>query len=266
MPPDVSRYVGKMSFPQTRSLRLPLGKTGFALGVGSLTGCWSTIPQIFLQRRKSFSLVELIRPNPESSQFVWAETVDQRYIGGVTAIGHDDPADAWNVVARIERAPRAAEINLDPGGVVHRIENRDADVAEVAIHVPRRHVHAPTKGDRKMRVVAANAAARVVDVERRPGRRLVLIVERDVLVGEIADRLYPLPARRHVLKEVPGDLAEPVGFAIAASEKVDEHLVRQVGNLRFGGVDDDGIVEAGILDRSVALELQVTRGRDEPTT
>ena len=82
-------------------------------------------------------------------------------------------------------------------------------------------------------------------------------------MGEVANRLGARPARWDVLKQVPGDLAELIRFAIAASHKEDEALVRQVGDRCFPRAGDNRVMGARILDRTVAPKLKVADRRRE---
>ena len=86
-----------------------------------------------------------------------------------------------------------------------------------------------------------------------PGSR-----NRRMAVDEIADRLHARPARPRVTEKVPGDLAEPVGFDIAAADEVEQRVVRQIRNRDFSRIGDDEIGkaadfdDAGIGDREFA--------------
>src|SRR5271157_3720585 len=113
--------------------------------------------------------------------------------------------------------PFAAEKRLEPGAEIHRRwVRRHADVAEISVAVARRDVHAAAERDRKMREIAAYAAAFGIGFIRGARRTGALVAEGDVAVDEIADRLHPRPARRYTAEMVPGDLAQLVGFDIAA--------------------------------------------------
>ena len=117
-----------------------------------------------------------------------------------------------------------------------------------------------------MREIAADADALVEGLERRPRRARQLIVERDVAVDEITDRLDAAPAGRRVLEQIPGDLAQPIGFAISAAEQVDEAGLRQVGDGDFCGVEVDRITIAAVLYGRVAPDLQRSGRCDEAAT
>src|ERR1700733_12204005 len=139
----------------------------------------------------------------------------ERNIGRVTTARDDDSADPRNVVARIEGVPLSFQENFDPGAEIHRVDDGHADIAEMAIDVARGDVEAATEGQREMGEVAADADAFVEGLERRPGRARLQIVELDVLMHEIADRLHTAPSRHDRAEHVPGHLAQSVGIAIS---------------------------------------------------
>ena len=111
-----------------------------------------------------------VGPDAEALHDAGAEGGGERHVGGVAAAGHQHAALAGDVVARVEQAPGAAEVGLEPGGeVAGRVGRRGADVAEVAGAVARRDVHRAAEGDGEMRVVAADADAFGVAFEGRAG-------------------------------------------------------------------------------------------------
>ena len=133
---------------------------------------------------------------PESLQNMRAEGVDQWYVSVASlSARHYDPADAWNIVARIERVPFAVKEHLHPGAEVHWIDDRDADVAEMTVDVARWDVEAAATGNRQMREVAAHTDALIECLEGRPLRPGLHIVEAYMMADEIADRLYAIPPR-----------------------------------------------------------------------
>lgn len=81
-----------------------------------------------------------------------AEGVDERYVGRVAAARNNDPADPRDVVARIEGVPFAIEEDLHPCAEIHRIDDGDANVAEVTVDVASGDVEASAKRDCQMRI------------------------------------------------------------------------------------------------------------------
>ncbi len=127
-------------------------------------------------------------------------------IGGVAAAGHDDAADARDVVPGVEGVPAAAEIDFEPAAEIHRQHDRHADVAHVAGDVARGDVHAAAEGDGEMTEIAADAARIVVNVERGFGGIGEVVAKGDVVVHPIADGLDARPAGRGGAEELPGDV------------------------------------------------------------
>ena len=132
----------------------------------------------------------------ERLEDVRTERVDERNIGGVASTRDQDAADARHVVARVEGVPLAAEEHVEPGVEIHRRRvRRHADVAEIAVAVARRNVHATAERDREMREIAAYADPFDIGFIGRARRPRALIAERDMAVDEIADRLHPRASR-----------------------------------------------------------------------
>src|ERR1700683_459652 len=122
-------------------------------------------------------------------------------------------------MARIERVPAIAEINLEPGGEIHRrLVRRHADVAEIAGAIARRDVHAAAERNGEMGKVAADAAALLVRLPGAFGRARVRVAELDVAVDVIANRLHQRPALGRGAEFGPRQLDEAIGFAVPAAE------------------------------------------------
>ena len=100
----------------------------------------------------------LVGPYPEARQYVGAERAADRDVGSVTAARDQHPADAWNIVARVEDVPMAAEERLKPGSEVwYAVRRRHTDVPEVAGTVACRDIHAATEGNGEVRKITADA-------------------------------------------------------------------------------------------------------------
>lgn len=78
-------------------------------------------------------------------------------VGGVASDGHEDPADAGVVVARVHGPPATFKEDLVPGGEIARAGVGRADVAEVSGDISGGEVHCAGEGDRKMLEVTADA-------------------------------------------------------------------------------------------------------------
>src|SRR6516164_4950838 len=141
----------------------------------------------------------LVGLHDEALERVGTERGANCHVGGVAATGHQDAADAWRIVPRIERVPPIAEIDLEPSAEIHRIGIRqNANIAEIAGAVARGDVHAAAECDRQMRKISAHAAALESDLGSGPGGARVLIAEAHIGLNEIADRLHAWPAGRRL--------------------------------------------------------------------
>src|SRR4051794_8935889 len=97
-------------------------------------------------------------------------------------------------MARVERVPAIAEIDLEPCAEIHRIgHRRHSDIAQITSAVPSRDVHAAAEGNCEMCVVAAHTFALGVPFIGSARRSCVRVPERDALVHVIADCLYAWP-------------------------------------------------------------------------
>src|ERR1700688_775106 len=201
------------------------------------------------------SLCEFVGPNPEADQRVWSESLGNWNVRGIAALSDQDAADPWDVVARIERIPVAAEIGLEPAGKISRGPRQwHANLAEIAGAISRRNVHAAAERDGKVRIVAADALALVEHFPRRHGRARMLVAECDMVVNEIADRLDPRPAGRRLLEQPPRNVGEPVGLAVAATKQIDQGVRRQFLNGVLRGLRNDDIGQAAIAHRPVGRQ------------
>ena len=111
----------------------------------------------------------------------------------------DQVSIAGRVVPGVERVPASVQIGFEPSCEVARRERGGgAYIAEISGAVAGRNVHAAAKRDGEMGIVAANADAfleRVLRSTRDPRR---LVVERDVTVHVVANRLHTRVAWRSV--------------------------------------------------------------------
>src|SRR5271170_6743986 len=99
----------------------------------------------------------LVGPDPKRLENMGSERIDERDIRRVAAPRDDNPANPRHIVAGVERPPRSIEEHLDPGAEIHRIDDRHADVAEMAVDVARGNVEASAKRHREMGEIAADA-------------------------------------------------------------------------------------------------------------
>jgi len=70
-----------------------------------------------------------------------AEGSGDGYVGGIAAGGHEDAADARDIVAGIEGPPAVVEIGFEPSAEIHGVRTgRNAYITEVAGDIARGNV------------------------------------------------------------------------------------------------------------------------------
>src|SRR3569832_2284613 len=129
----------------------------------------------------------------------------QWHIGRVAAGGNQDAAEARGIVARVESVPAPTEIDLHPSREIHRSPGFwQADVADIACAIAGRNVKRTAKGDSEMGKIAADAALLAVGLRSGARGPRIAVVEDDMVVNEVADRLDARNAERGVAKQPPG--------------------------------------------------------------
>src|SRR4051812_33442968 len=107
----------------------------------------------------------------------------------------------------VEREPIPTQISLKPGAEVRGVRNRrDANVAEIAGAVSGGNVHAAAKRDREVGEITAHARLVGISAMRCSESIRILIVEGDVTVDKVADRLNPRPTRLRAAKIRPCEI------------------------------------------------------------
>ena len=138
-----------------------------------------------------------------------AEGGGEGAIGGVAAYGHEDAADAGDVVAGVESPPAVAEIDFEPGAEIHGTGgDDDADVAEISGGVARRDIEGAAEGDCEVLEIAADADTFGVDAESGAGGIGEFIAEGDLFVDPGADFADALPAFGSVAEKFGGGIGE----------------------------------------------------------
>ena len=87
----------------------------------------------------------------------------KRDIGRVTAASDGNASNPWHIMARVEGKPAPIQKDFEPRIIIHRSWiRRHPDVAQKAIGVTRRNVHAAAESDGEVRKIAADAHTLVV--------------------------------------------------------------------------------------------------------
>ncbi len=223
-------------------------------------GVWS----VRLRQRDLVAVgVDLVGFDEEVGEVGDAEAGGDGDVGGVAAGGHEDAADARDVVAGVHGPPAVIEEDLVPGGEVAGAGVGDADVAEVAGDVAGGDVHGAAEGDGEVLEVAADADAFGEDVEGGLGGAGGHVVEGDVVVDPVADVDGARPAGGGGAEEVVGDGAHLVDLAVAAGEQELEGVGGQIADGCLDGLGTDLVGVAGVLDDVGSGETQGAGGGDE---
>jgi hypothetical protein len=160
-----------------------------------------------------------ICPDAKLRQGSRTKGMGERHVCGVAALRDEDASDPRRIVARIEHAPTAAEIDFDPRRKIIGRIRRQADIGNVTGAIARRDVQAAAKSDGKMRIVAAHTTALGVCFTGRSGGAGMLVAERYVVLDEVADRLHPRPTGRRLAEQAPCLVGETIGLAVPAAEQ-----------------------------------------------
>ena len=114
-----------------------------------------------------------------------------------------------------------------------------------------------------MRVVAADAGPFAERLRGAAGGAGVLVVEGDMVVNVIADRLHARVSGSRAAEELPSRLRQQIGFAIAAAQQENEGLFGQIlyGVLPGGG--HNLIRLAAVSDDGVGRQAEAARGRED---
>src|SRR5260221_11128610 len=95
-----------------------------------------------------------------------------------------------------------------------------------------------------MREVAADADALLMSFRRSPVAARVVVAEADPVMGVIANRLHAPPARRDAAKHRPGKVRQSFYVAVAAPQKMDQHVTGQLGAFQLRRVGCDYVRKA----------------------
>src|ERR1700726_3829863 len=99
-----------------------------------------------------------------------------------------------------------------------------------------------------MSEIAANARLVEISTMGRSQRIGSLIIESDVIMDEIADRLNTWPAKRRQGKLCPCEISETIGVAVAATQQKDEHIVGQVFDVVLDSMLRYDLGETAVID------------------
>jgi hypothetical protein len=137
--------------------------------------------------------IDFVRLHVKLDQIRCAETRGDRHVDRVSSRRHEDPSEAWIIVACIEVHPLAFEKDLIPGAKIPGSTIRLADVADIARHVARWYIHATTKSNREVLKVSADADSLYEHVCRGFSRSGGVVVESYAFMDPIPEGDGALP-------------------------------------------------------------------------
>src|ERR1700736_7026347 len=115
-----------------------------------------------------------------------------------------------------------------------------------------------------MREVAADADALLMSFRRSPVAARVAVAEADPVMGVIANRLHAPPARRDAAKQRPGKVRQSFYVAVAAPQKMDQHVTGQLGDFQLPRVGWDYVRQASVGDPKIIADFDQPGRRDDP--
>lgn len=149
-------------------------------------------------------------------------------VSGVAAMGHENAANARDIVARVKGVPLPVQVGLKPGAEIHGESHRcHTNIAEIAGAVAGGDVHAATQGDGQMGKIATDAGALAQRLQGCATGACAHIVKSSMLVDKIADGLHTWPARLCLVEQRAREIFQgAVHFAITARQQEKQAIVR----------------------------------------
>jgi|SRR5579872_5664820 len=111
--------------------------------------------------------------------------------------------------------------------------------------------------------ISAHALPLLVNLECCFGGPGEAITELDVVVDPVADGLDAAPAGASLAEEIPGDVAETVGFAVAAGEEELDNFGGHGMDIELTGIEGHGVRKARIADDCFMPEAHLTGGGED---
>lgn len=114
----------------------------------------------------------------------------------------------------------------------------------------------------EMGEIPADTDAFVISFPCGAGRARMLIIERHVLVDEVADCLDPRPPF-HMPEHRPRNLGQAIRLAIAASQQEQQSLVREILDRVLHGIREYRFRHSGIPHQGIGGQPNMAGGRDK---
>src|SRR5271168_270105 len=110
-------------------------------------------------------------------------------------------------MSSVKGVPSSLQEDLKPSAEVHRIGvTRDANITEITRGVAGGDIHAAAQGNRQMGKIAADANPLAKTIERGAIGASFLIIESEMAMDKVANRLNPLPAGGCLAKSPPSEI------------------------------------------------------------
>jgi len=174
-----------------------------------------------IDRVRGATRINLFGDNAKFFEKMLPEHHRDRNIASVASTSDQDAANAAPVMPRIEGMPVSAQIGFEPGAEIHWIGiGGDANITQIARGVARGDIHAAAQGNREMCKIAADANPLAKTVERRAIGASFQVIEAEMAMDEVANRLYPCPSSGSGAEGLPGEVKQlAVVFTVTARQE-----------------------------------------------
>ena len=112
--------------------------------------------------------------------------------------------------------------------------------------------------------VSAHALSFVVGVPGGLGATRELVAKGDVVMHPVTDRLHTFPSGRRAAEQIPGDIDQLIGFAVATAQQEHQRVIGQFLNRHLPGVLGDAFGQARVFDDRVGRQAQLSGRRQNP--
>ena len=172
-------------------------------------------------RVRGATRINLFGDNAKFFEKMLPEHHCDRNVARVASTSDQDAANAAAVMPRIEGMPVSTQIGFKPGAEIHWIGiGGDANITQIARRVARGDIHAAAQGNREMGKIAADANPLAKTIERRAIGASFQVIETEMAMDEIANRLYPWPSSGSGAEGLPGEVKQlAVDFTVTARQE-----------------------------------------------
>lgn len=184
----------------------------------------------------------------------------ERDVGRIATVGHDDPAAARGGLRGVEGVPAAVQVGLEPGMQVHRLQPM-----QVSHHHAGGNAQAPAQGDADMGVVAADAGTGFHGAECVGGGIAHAVAVFDMRADPFHDRADLAAAGVGGLHDGLRQVERAIARAVAARQQVLQGVIGQARGRHRRDPRGDGDVALG-LDFKFGADAHAPARHDEALT